>query len=101
MSEKFEGHTPEERRAWIESITGFSDGHLQLQKLKEAIGSRRSKMAVLEIAAATLEQKVTEVDGKSRVGDFLFEFDGSENLKAISFSVTDNQVVIQSKGVWI
>ena len=76
--------TPEQRRKWIEEITGYNEDNDEIRELFKTLSTKSyARDIVLETAEEILGQKPIEKDGITWFGVYQFHFDNDGYLKHI------------------
>lgn len=81
MSKYDELKTPEERRAWIESLTGLGGKTEALEKMRGLMGPFMNREDVISAVRTVVNEEPVEKEGVLWIGEYRFTFDDHDRLE--------------------
>lgn len=81
MNRYDELETPEERRAWIESVTGLGGGNAALEKIIVLMRPLMKREDVVSAVQTVINEEPVEKEGVLWIGEYHFTFDDHDRLE--------------------
>lgn len=81
MSQYHEMDTPEERRTWIESVTGLGGSNETFDRIAALMSPFMRKEDVIAAVRAVVNEEPVEKEGVLWIGEYQFTFDDDDRLE--------------------